>query len=164
MLETIEILLLITLANAAPVLASLLFTTHGTLAIDAGYKLKDGQYILGQTKTWRGLISSLLVTTIVASFLFPGPTIEASLIGILISLFAMSGDLMSSFIKRRLKLPSSTRVIFLDQIPESLVPALALNFIYPLNLIQVIIIVCSFIMIEMILTSVYDHLKKTRHS
>lgn len=163
-METIEILLLITLANAAPVLASVGFSIHGSRAIDAGLKLRDGQYLLGQTKTWRGLVSSLVITASVASVLLSAPLSSALLSGIIVSVFAMSGDLLTSFIKRRLKLPSSTRVIFLDQIPESLAPALVVSFIYPLNLIQIIIIVSSFIMIEMILSSVYDRFKKIRHS
>jgi hypothetical protein len=36
----------------------------------------------------------------------------------------MAGDLLSSFVKRRLNLPPSSRATGLDQIPESLLPAL----------------------------------------
>jgi CDP-archaeol synthase len=36
----------------------------------------------------------------------------------------MAGDLLSSFLKRRLSLPSSSQAIGLDQIPESLLPQL----------------------------------------
>ena len=44
--------------------------------------------------------------------------------GLLIALFAMLGDLLSSFIKRRLGMSPSTRALGLDQIPESLLPML----------------------------------------
>ena len=37
----------------------------------------------------------------------------------------MVGDLFSSFVKRRLKLPPSSQALGLDQIPESLLPLLA---------------------------------------
>ena len=37
---------------------------------------------------------------------------------------AMAGDLFSSFVKRRLGLPPSSRALGLDQIPESLLPLL----------------------------------------
>jgi len=44
--------------------------------------------------------------------------------GALIAMMAMAGDLLSSFIKRRLGMEPSTMAIGLDQIPESGFPAL----------------------------------------
>jgi CDP-2,3-bis-(O-geranylgeranyl)-sn-glycerol synthase len=38
---------------------------------------------------------------------------------------AMAGDLFSSFLKRRLRLPAGAQAVGLDQIPESLFPLLA---------------------------------------
>jgi len=46
-------------------------------------------------------------------------------IGTVVASAAMAGDLLSSFVKRRLKLVPSSRASGLDQIPESLVPVLA---------------------------------------
>jgi CDP-2,3-bis-(O-geranylgeranyl)-sn-glycerol synthase len=50
--------------------------------------------------------------------------LEADL-GARIAALAMAGDLLSSFIKRRLRLPPSSQALGLDQIPESLLPLLA---------------------------------------
>jgi hypothetical protein len=46
-------------------------------------------------------------------------------IGVVVGSMAMLGDLFSSFVKRRLNLPPSSRATFLDQVPESLFPLLA---------------------------------------
>jgi CDP-2,3-bis-(O-geranylgeranyl)-sn-glycerol synthase len=44
--------------------------------------------------------------------------------GLLFGLLALAGDMLSSFIKRRLELASSARAVGLDQIPEALLPML----------------------------------------
>jgi CDP-2,3-bis-(O-geranylgeranyl)-sn-glycerol synthase len=45
--------------------------------------------------------------------------------GVVVATAAMAGDLLSSFVKRRLNFPVSSRATGLDQIPESLLPLLA---------------------------------------
>ena len=45
-------------------------------------------------------------------------------IGLVVAVWAMVGDCLSSFVKRRLKMPSSSMALGLDQIPESLLPLL----------------------------------------
>jgi CDP-archaeol synthase len=46
-------------------------------------------------------------------------------IGFVVGFSSMCGDLLSSFLKRRLGLPPSSRAAFLDQVPESFFPCLA---------------------------------------
>jgi CDP-diglyceride synthetase len=145
--ETIEILILILVANGSPVLMSFLLSHRMSLPIDLGLKLKDQQYLFGKTKTWRGLVTSL-VATVLASFFITG----GFRAGLVIVSLAMSGDLLSSFIKRRLKKESSSKALLLDQIPESLFPALGMMLIIKLDLIQVIEIVIAFIIIELMLS------------
>ena len=150
MKDALEVLLLIVVANAAPVIAALIFSNHGTLAIDFGKKLKDQQYIFGVTKTWRGLLSSILITSLTAMVLG-----FSYITGVYIAVFSMLGDLLSSFIKRRFKKNSSTRIIFLDQIPESLLPVIFMTQLIMLNLMQAIAIIISFIIIELILSTLF---------
>jgi CDP-2,3-bis-(O-geranylgeranyl)-sn-glycerol synthase len=50
---------------------------------------------------------------------------------------AMAGDLLSSFVKRRLGLAPSSQAIGLDQIPESLFPLLAACLLLPLTALDV---------------------------
>lgn len=145
MIHTLEILLLIVLANAAPVIARLVFTNRASTSIDLGFMLQDKQYLFGQTKTWRGLIASLTLTTLIAYLLD-----YAIVTGLIISISAMLGDLLSSFIKRRLQKQSSTNVLFLDQVPESLFPVLVYSStVHTLELMEVIVIIIFFIIIEL---------------
>lgn len=120
-----------------------------SLPIDLGLKLKDQQYLFGKTKTWRGLVTSLIATALV-SFFITG-SFQA---GLLVASLAMSGDLLSSYIKRRLRKESSSEAFLLDQIPESLFPALGMMLIIKLELIQVIEIVIAFTIIERTLSQV----------
>jgi len=153
MREVIEILLLILVANGAPVVVSYLFSHRVSYPVDAGYKLADGYALFGQTKTWRGILSACLATVSVAWVI----DIEWS-IGLVIALTAMVGDLVSSFIKRRTGLTPSSRAIFLDQIPESLLPTLTASFFWPLGLIQVMAIVVSFFILEIVLSRIFFQL------
>ena len=78
-----------------------------------------GRRLLGRSATLRGLAGAVAATTGAAVLLgFSAQT------GALIGLFAMVGDTLSSFIKRRLGMESGERAIGLDQIPESLLPLL----------------------------------------
>jgi len=46
-------------------------------------------------------------------------------LGLQVGALAMAGDLLSSFVKRRLDRPPSSQALGLDQIPESLLPLLS---------------------------------------
>ena len=153
MTETLNILLLILVANGAPVMVSYLVSHKLSLPVDFGYKLKDQQYIFGNTKTWRGLNSSLFLTGVMALLL--GYDFG---FGLVIAVLAMSGDLISSFIKRRLKKESSSQVLLLDQLPESVLPVMILLWLNRIDLTQVIVIVVSFFIIELVLSSALFHL------
>jgi CDP-archaeol synthase len=62
------------------------------------------------------------------------------------------GDLFSSFLKRRLKIPPSNRATGLDQIPESLFPALACRSMLSLTMLDIISVVVIFFVGEMVLS------------
>jgi len=65
---------------------------------------------------------------------------------------AMVGDLLSSFLKRRLKLPPSSRATGLDQIPECLFPALACRSMLGLTVLDITSVVVIFFVSEMVLS------------
>jgi hypothetical protein len=68
-----------------------------------------------KSKTVRGVLLSILLTTAGA------PVLGLDLAtGARVAIAAMAGDLLSSFVKRRLDLPPSSQAVGLDQIPESL--------------------------------------------
>jgi len=138
------LLLLIIVANASPIITRKLLKDKWDYAIDFNMNFIDGQPLLGASKTWRGLVSSLLITSIVG--LIFGYSIST---GLFIALLAMAGDLSSSFIKRRFRQPCSSRALLLDQIPESLFPALAMMNPFNLDLPLVIILIILFILFEL---------------
>ncbi len=61
------------------------------------------------------------------------------------AILAMSGDLLSSFCKRRFGLPSGTNVLFFDQFLESLLPTLYLGPLVGLSSIQFFFVLSLFI-------------------
>ncbi len=117
MLE-VAVFTLVLAANAAPLLARLVLDGRWQIPIDGGRQFA-GQPLLGSTKTWRGLLAGIFLPALLA----PAFGIDW-LAGALIGAAALSGDLLSSLIKRRRKLPPSAPFWPLDQIPESLFPAL----------------------------------------
>ncbi len=116
----LQILALLTLANGTPVIAKKIFARRFAYPLDGGIAFLDGRPFFGRSKTIRGILAAILVTTAGAPLLGLAPET-----GALAAVTAMAGDLCSSFVKRRLALPPSSRALGLDQIPESLFPLLA---------------------------------------
>ncbi len=127
-------LILLLVANGTPVLATRLLGQRLAWPLDCGLKLPDGRPLLGRSKTVRGVLLSILVTTAAAPLL--GLPWWA---GTVAGTAAMAGDLLSSLLKRRLGLPSSSRAWGLDQVPEALLPLLALQATMGLAAIDVLI-------------------------
>ncbi|MGC8121782.1 CDP-archaeol synthase [Marinobacter sp. VGCF2001] len=119
MLLSLELFVMLVLANGAPVIVAKLFHQHGNWPIDGGRQWRDGEFVLGPSKTWRGLVSGTL-----ACALFAFWTGLWWLFGALFGGLALLGDMLSSFIKRRMGLVSSARAVWLDQLPEALLPML----------------------------------------
>lgn len=147
--ELLPLLLLIIIANGTPILIRWLLDDSFELAVDFGQKLPDKNRLFGPSKTWRGVISALLVTSLCAWLLGHSPQT-----GLLVAIYAISGDLFSSFIKRRLSLQPSSMAPLLDQVPESLFPALMMQHTFNLDTLAVIQLVLIFIIIELILSHI----------
>lgn len=151
-IEFLQLLFLIIIANGAPVLVRLLLKDHLDLAVDFGAKFADSNRIFGSSKTWRGIIAALLATPAVAFLLRYSPET-----GFQIAVFAILGDLLSSFIKRRLGMESSSKAFLLDQVPESLLPALMVKHSFNLALADILILVFVFVIIDLVLTYILYH-------
>ncbi len=148
----LQSVLLLTLANGAPVVAKKILGARLAFPLDAGARFFDGQPLLGPSKTVRGVVISVVTTAVVAPLL--GLSLAA---GGLVAALAMIGDLFSSFVKRRLKFPSSSQAIGLDQVPESLLPLLVCKETLSLTSIDVAIGVGIFVLGELILSRLlYD--------
>ncbi len=147
--EFLQLLLLIIIANGAPILIRVLLNDSFNLAVDFGQKLPDKKWIFGPSKTWRGIFAALVATPAAAWLL--GYSAET---GLLIAVYSVLGDLVSSFIKRRLAMKPSAMAPLLDQVPESLFPALMMMESFNLNISSVILLVLIFVIIELVLSHI----------
>ena len=71
---------------------------------------------------------------------------------------AMIGDLLSSFIKRRLDMPPSSQALGLDQLPESLLPLLAGCRALSLSGLDIILAVAIFFIGELFFARLFYRL------
>jgi len=160
MLDTLffHLLILIIVANAGPILIKNILNKKWNQPINGSLKFVDGGPLFGKSKTWRGLAASLIITAVVALML--GYSVQ---IGILISLLAMTGDLFSSFVKRRFKLPPSSMAPLLDQVPESLLPAVIMMRTFELTLFSIIMLILFFMIFELIVSQILYKMNFRKH-
>ena len=147
--EFFQLLLLIIIANGAPILTRELLNDTFKLAVDFDQKLPDNKRILGSSKTWRGIFSAFIVTAIAAWLL--GYSLQT---GLLVAFYVILGDLFSSFIKRRLSMKPSSMAPLLDQVPESFLPAYMLMSVFKLDISAVMLLVLTFVIVELFLSHI----------
>lgn len=146
-------LLLLLIANGAPIVARKILGHRFSWPIDGGHLFLDGKPLFGPKKTYRGLIASIIMTSLAALILdLPAWT------GALVALLSMLGDLLSSFTKRRLGLDSSEKFLGIDQIPESLLPLWILHDELGLNALDVLVLVVTFFFLGLILSRILYHM------
>jgi CDP-2,3-bis-(O-geranylgeranyl)-sn-glycerol synthase len=148
----LQLMALLMVANGAPVIAKKVFGNRFSLPLDMGLTLADARPLFGPSKTYRGVVASLLAGAAGA------PLVGLSFkIGLTVAAAAMAGDLFSSFIKRRLNLPSSSQGLGIDQIPESLFPLLACRAALSLTTGDILLGVGIFFAGELVLSRVLFH-------
>jgi len=149
----LKLLLLILIANGVPIVVASLCGAWGARPLDGGRVLADGYRCLGDSKTWRGVVLAPLITELVALWLL----LPAG-VGTLVGIGAMLGDLLSSFIKRRLGLVSSSMALGLDQIPEALFPLMLVANTLDLSWATIAWMVVAFMVLELVLSPVFFRL------
>ncbi len=143
-------------ANGFAVFAKLIKSRH---PIDRGQFLRDGQPLLGPGKTWEGFIVGFISGSLIGILLFfsapllfalilqylylppefvPIVLITSPLLGVLVALGALVGDLIGSFIKRRLKIERGKPAPLLDQLDFIIMALIFGLLISPLPLILVL--------------------------
>ena len=157
-MDELILLLLLLAANGSPILVRRALSDRFNHPVDAGRILADGHRLFGASKTWRGLAAALVVTPSLALAL--GWSWE---IGLMLGSFAMLGDLFSSFIKRRLGMPSSAMAPGLDHIPESLLPLLVCKPLLALSWAQVVLLSLAFMVANIALSRLLHWLGIRRH-
>ena len=154
----LQLLFLLLVANGTPVIATRVLDQRCSYPLDGGAKFFDGQRLLGPSKTVRGVLLSILFTSAFAPIVGLDP-----LIGAVVGITAMGGDAFSSFLKRRLHLPASSKATGLDQIPESLFPLLSCSSILGLTFIDVTAGVAVFFVGEILLSRLLHKMGVRRH-
>ena len=149
-----QLLVLLMLANGAPVMAKFILRDRFSLPLDGNRKFIDGKPLFGPTKTMRGIAIAIVVAAAGAPLI--GLTLE---IGLLVGTTAMVGDLLSSFFKRRMGLAPSSRATGVDQIPESLLPLLVCRQVLALSAADILIGCGVFVAGEMLLSRLLFRLR-----
>jgi CDP-2,3-bis-(O-geranylgeranyl)-sn-glycerol synthase len=116
-------------ANAAPVVLG------GGRPIDGGRKFSDGRPILGPGKTIRGFAAGIIAGTVFA--VLQGAAVGSLYPyisrGLLLSLGALTGDLLGSFLKRRINLERGAPAPVMDQIGFVVVALIFASPVLPLG-------------------------------
>jgi len=121
-LVNIPALLMLIAANATPVVIGRILGPRYSAPIDGNHLLQDHRPVFGPHKTWRGLLTGVLAAGLAGLLLGTGFAL-----GALFGTVALAGDLLSSFIKRRLGSTSGKSFPLLDQLPEALLPMVLLR-------------------------------------
>lgn len=154
----IKLLLIVIAANSAPVLACKLLGHRWDTPVDMGIMLGDGNPLFGPSKTWRGLLAAVILTGFTAFLLGWSPVI-----GIVMASFAMLGDLLSSFTKRRLGKASSSQALGIDQIPESLLPLLLGSYLLGYSWALAVLVSALFMLLAITLSPMLHRLGIRKH-
>jgi hypothetical protein len=142
-----QLLLLLIITNATPVIVSLLAGRRWNWPLDGNRLFLDQKPLLGPSKTLRGIAAAVVVTTLIA------PLFDLTLTeGALFALLAMTGDLCSSFLKRRLGIASSRSVPLLDQLPETLLPLWGLQAALGTTFSEILVAVALFVVVDLLLS------------
>ena len=71
----------------------------------------------------------------------------------------MAGDLFSSFLKRRLNVPPSSKATGLDQVPELLIPLLACRAVVDVSAADIVVAAGVFFVGEVVFARLFYALK-----
>ncbi len=133
----VQLLALVVLANGMPVLGRMLLPNWLSSPVDSHLVWPDGAQIFGSSKTRRGFVLATCAASLAAIVIGLSWTI-----GFAVGFTSMCGDLFSSFLKRRFGMLPSSRATLLDQVPESLFPALLCRWMFDLTWADVAFVNC----------------------
>lgn len=139
----LRLLLLLGVANSAPIAARRLLADRWAAPLDGGLNFVDGRPLLGPGKTIRGVAAAVVATALASWALGMSPQV-----GALLGAVSMAGDALASFVKRRLGVAPSGRATGLDQVPESLLPLLAVQGMLGLSVVQILAVTIAFFILE----------------
>ncbi len=140
---TIPALSLLIVANATPVILARLCRHWGDYPLDLGWVAPDGERLLGDHKTWRGLLGGVVACGALAVVL--GLSVPTAMMFATISLLA---DAMWSAVKRRLHWRAGAERPVLDQLAESLLPMLLCADRLGLGAREIVVVCVTFTLLD----------------
>lgn len=146
----LQSLMIVAFANTAPLVAKKVFGARFCHPVDGGLTFFDKRPLLGSSKTIRGIVASILAAVVGALLVGVDPRV-----GVLMAAAAMAGDLLASFVKRRLDRPPSSQALGLDQVPESLLPLLVARHALSLTVTDIVLAVVIFFVGELLLARLF---------
>ena len=145
-----NLLLLLVIANGTPVVIGILLRDRLAWPLDGARQFIDGRRLFGSSKTVRGVLVAVAATALVA----PALGMDRGS-GALFGLLAMTGDLGSSFLKRRLGFTPGCARPLLDQLPETLLPLWLLQPVTGASYLEMAVAIALFIVLDLLLSRLY---------
>lgn len=154
------LLLLLGWCNFLPILGRVVFQERLAYPVDLGAFWLDGRPAMGPHKTWRGLALSVAGTALAADLAPFGWAM-----GLRVGILSMTGDLATSFVKRRLGFEYGRQALALDQGLESLLPLVDIKGELGLTWTEVAGLVALFVALEILLSPVLYrlHIRRNPH-
>ena len=140
MISNIKILILLWGINLTPVLLAFLMEGKWKTPVDRGMTFRDGNPFLGSHKTLRGVVGGIAAGGAGALVL--------SLplwVGISTGILSMAGDLLNSFIKRRLGKTEGQQFLVMDQLLEGALPLVVLVIFARISMVGGILLLLIFV-------------------
>ena len=144
-MSAFKVLFLLLLINGVPPVIASLFPGIAGRPVDFRLRFFDTYPFLGKHKTVAGFLSGILAGCIFG-FMLGFPLI----IGFLAGLLSMTGDSLTSFIKRRLNIDAGIDIFLLDQFFEGLFPLLIFHRFYSFSWNKTLVLLFLFIIMAWI--------------
>jgi CDP-archaeol synthase len=148
-LESGRILLLIAVANVVPWAAGRAIPRRWAAPLDFGVRFWDGERLLGAHKTWRGFLLGTLGCGVTAMLTGPGFAVGAGF-----GALSLTGDALSSALKRRLRLAPGAEIPGLDQLPEALLPSVVFAGAMGVGAAEIVASATAFLVLDILVTRV----------
>jgi len=141
----INSLVLLIVANLMPWGLGRMCGERWAAPLDCGMTLPDGRRLMGSHKTWRGLAAAVIGCGITARALG-----MHWVLGVEFAALSMLGDALSSIWKRRRGRQPGEDDPGLDQLPEALVPLVALRGALGLGWKEILLVTGTFAILNLI--------------
>ncbi len=147
LIQIIWIIIPAYIANGTPVVVAKLLSSRNIIRhpIDFGKIFIDGRRVLGDSKSWEGLLSGIiagLITSLLQYFIEDSSIVIVR--GFILSIGAMAGDIIGAFIKRRIGLKPGEPLPIVDQL---MFIVIALSLAISLNLIKITLVQFIFVLL-----------------